>query len=73
MTDGRARFDEDGPHLPVTGYWLIGVASRGEAVEWARRCPYGGEVEVRRVLEPAEFPALSPEHEDYFRARIAHR
>ena len=35
--------------------------------------PGEGEVEVRRVPEPAEYATLSPEHEDYLRAQIAHR
>lgn len=35
--------------------------------------PCEGEVEIRRVPEPAEYATLSPEHEDYPRAQIAHR
>ncbi len=76
---GRATFEEDGAAVtaedtaPATGYWLIDVASRREAVEWVRRCPCEGEVEIRRVPEPAEYATLSPEHEDYLRAQIAHR
>ena len=31
------------------------------------------EVEIRRVPKPAEYATLSPEHEDYLRAQIAHR
>jgi hypothetical protein len=68
---GRATFEEGA--APVTGYWLIDVASRREAVEWMRRCPCDGEIEIRRVPEPAEYAVLSPEHEDYLRAQIAHR
>jgi hypothetical protein len=37
----------------VGGYWVIDVASRAEAIEWAKRCP-GSEdetVEVRQVQE----------------------
>ncbi|MGH3798240.1 MAG: YciI family protein, partial [Pseudonocardiaceae bacterium] len=68
---GRATFEEDGAAVTAedtalaTGYWLIDVASRREAVEWVRRCPCEGEVEIRRVPEPAEYATLSPEHEDY--------
>jgi hypothetical protein len=72
---GRATFEE-GPAddaAPVTGYWLIDVTSRREAADWARRCPWDGVVEIRRVPEPAEYAALSPEHEDYLRAQIAYR
>lgn len=74
----RVRFDgehgsfEEGDG-PVTGYWLLDVGSRREAAYWARRCPYDAEVELRLVPEPDEFAALSPEHEDYLRAQIAHR
>jgi hypothetical protein len=32
-----------------------------------------GEVEIRRVPEPAEYATLSPGHGDYLRAQIAHR
>ncbi|WP_291418404.1 hypothetical protein [Actinophytocola sp.] len=64
-------FTEGG--APVAGYWLLDVASRREAAEWVRRCPYDGEVDIQRVTEPAEYATLSPEHEDYLRAQIAHR
>lgn len=67
----RGSFEEGGG--PVTGYWLLEVASRREAADWARRCPYDAEVELRLVPGPAEFASLSPEHEDYLRAQIAHR
>jgi hypothetical protein len=34
--------------------------------------PCEGEVEIRRVPEPAEYATLSPEHdEDYLRAQIS--
>ncbi|MFI1969312.1 dehydrogenase [Streptomyces cinnamoneus] len=48
----------------VAGYWIIQVGSMDEALEWARRIPFEeGEVEVRQVFEPSDFPAdvLSPE------------
>ncbi|MGH3759564.1 YciI family protein [Actinophytocola sp.] len=70
---GRRVVFEEGDDRSSTAYWLIEVASRREAVEWAHRCPCTGEVEIHRVREPAEFTALSPEHEDYLRAQIAHR
>jgi hypothetical protein len=71
VAGGQVTFDEcDGP---VIGYWLLDVASRREAAEWAGRCPCAGEVEIRRMPEAAEFAALSPEHEDYLRAQIAYR
>jgi hypothetical protein len=47
---------EDGPFAPVddsiSGFWILQVASRDEAIEWARRVPLKtGRIEVRRVLE----------------------
>ncbi len=54
----------DGPFTEaremVGGYWIIDVKSREEAVEWAKRCPIGGEgpaIEVRQIFEMSEFPA----------------
>ena len=43
----------------VSGFWLIQVKSRGEAIEWASRCPGSDNavVEVRQVMEFSEFPA----------------
>ncbi len=52
----------DGPFPEVKevlgGYWMIGVRSREEAVEWARRCPASEDdvIEIRRVHEMSEFP-----------------
>jgi hypothetical protein len=53
----------DGPFAEtkevIGGYWMIQVKSRGEAVEWASRCPAspGDVIEVRQVQEFADFPA----------------
>ncbi|HEX4466407.1 MAG TPA: YciI family protein [Solirubrobacteraceae bacterium] len=52
----------DGPFAEtkeiVGGYWLIDVASKQDAVDWAKRCPAGEHdmIEVRRVFEMADFP-----------------
>jgi hypothetical protein len=53
----------DGPYGETKelfgGYYVINVASREEAVEWARRLPIHGpgfKVEVRRVTSVDEFP-----------------
>lgn len=52
----------DGPFAEakevVGGYWLIDVASREEAVEWAKRAPMGDTeiIEVRQVQEMSDFP-----------------
>jgi hypothetical protein len=54
----------DGP-FPETkevlgGYWIIDVASKREAVDWAKKCPAansGAIIEVRQIQEMDEFPA----------------
>ena len=51
----------DGPygetHELFSGFWMIQVASKEEAAEWARRCPLGpgSKLEVRRVTEMSDF------------------
>jgi hypothetical protein len=53
----------DGPFAETKellgGYWIIQAKSKEEALEWAKRCPIGGEVvlEVRRIFEMSDFPA----------------
>ncbi|WP_430647614.1 YciI family protein [Agromyces sp. GXS1127] len=52
----------DGPYGETkelfNGFWIIDVASREEAAEWARRCPLGPgtKLEVRRVNDLEDFP-----------------
>jgi hypothetical protein len=52
----------DGPYAEAkelfNGFWIIGVSSKEEAVEWAKRCPLGpgSKLEVRRVNELEDFP-----------------
>jgi hypothetical protein len=52
----------DGPYGETKelfgGFWIIEVATRDEAVEWASRCPLraGSSLEVRRVTEASDFP-----------------
>jgi hypothetical protein len=53
----------DGPYGETkelfTGFWILDVASREEAVEWAKRAPLAGpgsKVEIRRVASIDEFP-----------------
>jgi hypothetical protein len=44
----------------IGGYWMINVASKEEAINWAKRCPtVGGDfsVELRQVQEMSDFPA----------------
>lgn len=51
----------DGPFAEAeevfTGYWILEVASREEAEQWARKCPLGPgtTLEVRRVNELSDF------------------
>jgi hypothetical protein len=53
----------DGPFTEAKevlgGYWMIDVASRDEAIAWAKRCPASGNeiIEIRQVQEMADFPA----------------
>jgi hypothetical protein len=58
----------DGPFAEtkelIAGYWMIKVASRAEAIEWAKRIPFAHtpgegrapEVELRQVFELEDFP-----------------
>ncbi|MBN9042793.1 MAG: transcription initiation protein [Rhizobiales bacterium 62-47] len=51
----------DGPFAEAKevlgGYWMIDVASREEAISWAKKCPASDNeiVEVRQVQEMADF------------------
>ena len=52
----------DGPYTEAkelfNGFWIIDVASREEAAEWAKRAPLGpgSKLEVRRVHGAEDFP-----------------
>jgi hypothetical protein len=57
----------DGPYGETKelfgGFWLIDVASKEEAVEWAKRAPIAGaglKTEIRRVPTIDEFPQDNP-------------
>lgn len=54
---------DDTIEAPPTALWILQVASREEAVEWARRCPVSsGRIRVQRVLEKDEpRPAGAPD------------
>jgi len=65
---GRERTVTPGPFSAtgelVSGFWLIQVKSRDEAVEWMKRAPFdgGAEVELRQVFDAEDFgEALTPE------------
>lgn len=53
----------DGPFIETKevlgGYWMINVASKDEAIAWAKRCPMGDDelIEIRQVQEFDDFPA----------------
>lgn len=58
--DGEERVVTDGPFAEskelIAGFWILQVASKEEALEWARRVPLTtGAIEVRRVFEVEDF------------------
>jgi len=58
--DGDERVVTDGPFAEskelIAGFWILQVASKEDALEWARRVPLkSGAVEVRRVFEVEDF------------------
>ena len=66
--DGAKRTVIDGPFAEskelVAGFWLWQVKSKEEAIEWLKRAPFGGgiEVELRQVFESEDFGAeFTPE------------
>ena len=73
----RVQFDKDGnptvidgPFTEtkelVSGYWVLEVSSREEAVEWIKKAPFrGGVVEVRPFVSAEDFgEAFTPELQD---------
>ncbi|GMU05884.1 YciI family protein [Corallococcus caeni] len=55
----------DGPFTEtkelVSGFWIIEVKSREEAIAWARRIPFkDGQVEVRQVASAEDFAPSDP-------------
>lgn len=60
--EGGTPLVTDGPFAEAKevlgGYWMIDVASRDEAIAWAKRCPAAPNevIEVRQVQEMADFP-----------------
>src|SRR3954453_15512014 len=66
----------DGPYGETKelfgGFWLLDVASKEEAVEWAKRAPLaapGMKTEIRRVPTIDEFP----QHNEYIQRERAWR
>jgi hypothetical protein len=65
---GGERVVIDGPFTEakelVAGYWIWECASREEAIEWLKRAPFGGgvEIELRQIFETDDFgEQLTPE------------
>ena len=77
--DGDERTVINGPFSEtdqfVAGFWLWKADSMDEAVEWLKRAPFGGgvEIEIRPIMEFQDFgDQISPElieHEKRLRAR----
>jgi hypothetical protein len=56
----------DGPFTEakemVGGFWIWQVSSMEEAVEWLKRAPFRGQtVDLRRIMEPADFAGQVPQ------------
>jgi hypothetical protein len=60
---GTTRTVIDGPFTEtrelIAGFWLWQVKSMDEAIEWLKRAPFGGgvEIEVRPIFEMEDFGA----------------
>ena len=73
---GRNRIVTDGPFAEtkelLSGFWLIQVKSREEAIEWAKRVPFadGEVIEVRQVFEASDFPSEIFPPEDAAREQV---
>lgn len=70
--DGSERLVIDGPFSEtkelISGYWIWKVKSMDEAVEWLKKAPFGGgmEIELRPIFELEE---LGPEFTEELRQR----
>jgi len=79
--DGKARTVIDGPFTEskelVAGFWIWQVKSKEEAIEWLKRAPFGGgvQIELRQIFEAEDFgEVLTPElraKEEALRAQVA--
>jgi hypothetical protein len=79
--DGGKTTVTDGPFTEskelVAGFWIIQCKSKEEAIEWMKRAPFGGgvQIEIRQIMELCDFPADAlpaglAEHEAGLRAQI---
>ena len=79
--DGKERTVIDGPFTEskelVAGFWIWQVKSKQEAIEWLKRAPFGGgvQIELRQIFEAEDFgEVLTPElraKEEALRAQVA--
>jgi hypothetical protein len=78
---GKTRTVIDGPFAEtkelIAGFWLWRVKSMEDAIEWLKRAPFDGgvEIEIRQVFEAEDFgPAMTPElkeQEQRLRERVS--
>lgn len=74
--NGSQRTVIDGPFAEtrelISGYWIIKVKSREEAIEWAKRTPFQeGELELRQFFEMEDFePSAAIEEAKALGAKI---
>jgi hypothetical protein len=66
---GDQRLVTDGPFAEtkelISGFWIINVASREEAIAWMKRCPnpfpgQEAEIEIRQIFAPEDFAESDP-------------
>jgi hypothetical protein len=79
--EGGQRTVIDGPYTEakelIAGFWLIDVKSKEEAIEWVKRAPFDGgvEIQVRQVFETEDFgEVMTPElkaKDKQLRAQVA--
>jgi len=63
LFSGNRREVVEGPFNPeenlVSGFWILQVKSREEAIDWVKRCPNPlgetAEIEIRRIFEAEDF------------------
>ena len=73
---GKKRTVVDGPFAEtkelIAGFWIWQVKSMDEAVEWIKRAPFGGgvEIELRPIFEMEDFGAAMSEE---LKAQEAHQ
>jgi len=83
---GGKRVRTDGPFAEakevIAGYWIIDVASKDEAITWAKRIPFEAdvegcasgaraEIEIRKMTDLDDFPADENEPESGWREQEA--